>query len=417
MGSVHSLPEFIDFLKRYILLILAVTVIGTGASVYMAMQRTQTWETTAVLQVETPVVAGDRSAASSQTARLLQGIQQRLTTRDSLTKLSDRLGLFDGAEGLSADDRVRILRQSIDFQTVPGAAGQSFGAPSSVAAMLITVRFGTGEDAASIANDVANSILEMSNTSQTDRAKESVAFYQAEETRVAVQIAELEAEIAEYKNSNNVSIGTEMARERSALEAEMRALVSNQLALQTERTAVSGKERLRVTDLRQLDDIDSRLEVLASQRAALELQLAAVNARIAQTPELERSLSAFNRELRQLQSQLSVMTTRKSEAETDLRLEMEDRAERFTLLEEALPPQYSLASGRKKVALMGMVASLFGAFAVAFALDFLRPVLRNASQMERNLGITPVVVVPDLNLPGRISTPLLPHPDSIGPAE
>ena len=49
--------------------------------------------------------------------------------------------------------------------------------------------------------------------------------------------------------------------------------------------------------------------------------------------------------------------------------------------------------------MMGAVASVMAGFIVAFLLDLRHPVIRSASQMEREVGIPPVVSIPVLELP------------------
>ena len=90
-----------------------------------------------------------------------------------------------------------------------------------------------------------------------------------------------------------------------------------------------------------------------------------------------------------------------------MRLEQAQQAERFTLLERALVPQYALGSGGKKLALLGSVASLFGALLLAFGLDLLHPVVRSSAQMERQLGLRPVIAIPELPAQSRLSACIL----------
>ncbi len=90
----------------------------------LALSRPKTYEAGAVIQVETPVVS-DATGADGQTARLLQMIEQRLTTRDNLIAVIERHGLFADAPGLSTDKKVSLLRNSISFQSVAAASPQN----------------------------------------------------------------------------------------------------------------------------------------------------------------------------------------------------------------------------------------------------------------------------------------------------
>ena len=53
-----------------------------------------------------------------------------------------------------------------------------------------------------------------------------------------------------------------------------------------------------------------------------------------------------------------------------------------------------LDATRRKLALAGGMASVLAGFAVAFLLEMLNPAIRTAAQLERTLGISPVVSIP-----------------------
>jgi len=122
---------------------------------------------------------------------------------------------------------------------------------------------------------------------------------------------------------------------------------------------------------------------------------------LAQTPEVDRVLSGYDRRLQQLQDQYEVITRRMAEAATTQRLAERQQAERFTLLERAVTPQFATGSGGKKIAAVGAVASVIGAILVAFVLDLMNPVVRSADQMARQLDLRPVVSIPEVRAAAR----------------
>lgn len=397
MGPIQSFDEFLNLLFRRWPLIALVLAVGTLLSVLIALSKPQVYESVAVIQVETPVI-GATESATSEIARLLQTIEQRLTTRDALLAVMDRHGLFADAPGLSLEQKLFALRSAISFQSIASASAQTYGQPTSVSALLITARLGNAEQAARVANDFAQGVLDMSVAQQASRARDSLNFFSAEETRLAAQIAALEAEIAAYKNANVGALTLGTASDRAALETDLRRVSQQVLAVQAERAALQAKERLRETDRRRIEDLTVQEGVLAQQLQGLEAQRDALLAQEAQSPEVERQLGAYDRQLQQMQSQYEAATARKSEAEISLRLEEENHSEHFTLLERAIVPEYPAGGGRKKIAIAGVLASLFAALQIAFLLDVLHPVLRSAAQMQRELDIRPVISIPDLGL-------------------
>jgi uncharacterized membrane protein len=78
-------------------------------------------------------------------------------------------------------------------------------------------------------------------------------------------------------------------------------------------------------------------------------------------------------------------------------LEDRQQVDRFEELERAVVPEDPITRSRKKVAIMGGVVSVAFAIGVAFALDMLNPAIRTAAQMERALGLRPVVEIPTIH--------------------
>lgn len=80
-------------------------------------------------------------------------------------------------------------------------------------------------------------------------------------------------------------------------------------------------------------------------------------------------------------------------------LESRDQSVRFEVLEQAIPPEMPSGTSRDKLALAGFIVSLLGALGVAVGLEWISPYIRTSAQMERALGLRPVVVIPDLRVP------------------
>lgn len=402
MGQIQSLEELISFLSRRKFLILGCLLAGTIAAVLLALARPQTYEASAAIQVEMPTVTAgatenDRSAAAAQ---VLQSIEQRLTTRESLLAVIDRHGLFSDAPGLSADRKMAALRSSISFQGVDSAAGQVFGQARNLSAIIITARLSDAELAARVANDFAQGVLDLSAAGTRDRAEQNVAFFAEDEARLWDQLSALEREIADYKNQHSAALPTEataMRNELSSLDTDLRRATQDRVAATREADTIRAKGTLRETDRRQLEDLTQRIGVLDAQISTVGVRRTELAEALAATPEVERVLAAYDRQLAQMQSQYEVVTARLAEARTDLRLAERQQSERFILLDRALTPESPVGGGRKKIAIAGALASLLAGLGLAFVLELLNPVVRTAAQMERQLGLRPVVLIPDVS--------------------
>ena len=109
---------------------------------------------------------------------------------------------------------------------------------------------------------------------------------------------------------------------------------------------------------------------------------------------MERQLSQLEREMDRLKDQYSVITRGKAEAEMGQALQDRQAGGRYEVLETALVPENPMTSSRKKIAGIGAFASLLAGLMVALGLEVMNPAIRSQQQMERLLGIQPVVAIP-----------------------
>ncbi|MFN3723553.1 MAG: GumC family protein [Paracoccaceae bacterium] len=401
MGPIQNIEDVIGLVRRRIWVILLVTVIGTLFAVVYAKTRPDVFESAAVLQVELPMVTDGAQAPSMpvNTIQLLTRIEQRLTTRDNLITLIERHNLFADAPAMSVEDKVDAMRQSVRFQSVTGPSG-------ALSALIVSAQAGRAEDAARIANDLAQSVLDLGSEGKRATAEASFDFFKEQENRLWGQMTTLEAEIAAYRDTNRSALpGVREARqdEIAQLETSLRTLDQEITGLQSEESQIRALASLRATDRRRLEDIGQRLSVLAAQRAPLAARKGGLEATLGDTAEVERALSAYERQLRQMQDQYTIVSQRLAEAETAQSLASRQQTERFSMLERAITPDYPRGSGGKKIAIAGLVGSIGLGFILGFLLDLLNPVIRTAAQMERELNLRPIVSIPEVPRAGRKS--------------
>jgi uncharacterized protein involved in exopolysaccharide biosynthesis len=405
MGQIQSLQEFWSFLGRRFWIILLVAAAGIFAAIAYAKSTVNVYEAAAAIQIETPTVQPQADGATgSSAAQTLQSIEQRLTTRENLQAVIARHGLFKDAPGMTQDQQLAVLRDSITFQGIDSAASQNFGQGPGLSAILIMARMANAELAARVANDLAQSVLDMSASGARDRAEKNVSFFTEEEGRLWNLMSKLEDEITAYKNKNALSLPTEMQAMReqlSAIDADLRRMSDDLIAAQREAATIRGREIQRETDRRQLEEISAKIEVISAQIDTSNARRDELSRNLAATPEVERALSAYDRQLGQLQDQYKDTTRRLAESETELRLSERQQSERFTLLDRAITPEAPIGGGRKKLVIAGALVSLIVGIALAFVVDLMRPVVRTAAQMERQLGMRPVVMIPSVKAAGK----------------
>lgn len=145
----------------------------------------------------------------------------------------------------------------------------------------------------------------------------------------------------------------------------------------------------------------SRLEIVVAQMkrfAAEQAELAAREKELIgsqeKAPKVEVELNRLTRRLTEKQEMHAVITRKRAEAETGEKLEVNRQAERFEVIENAIVPRKPIAPDRRKIVIMGSGLMVVLAFGFAFAIDQMRPRLRSAEQLERQLGLRPVVTLP-----------------------
>lgn len=399
MGQIQTFGEFLGLLIRRRWLIVAVWLAGAVLATLYAASRPHVFEATAVIQVELPTVTDPTAApAASASAQRLQAIEQRLTTREAMLAVIDRHGLYAGLP-LSNDEKVHRLRLSLRFQPVAAAGQPLYGAPSQVSALLISAQAGTAEQAARVANDFAQGMVDAGASVQLTRLREAVAFHRSEEARLAAAIAEIDDRLTAFNRENADALpeARGLARDEiGAIDTDLREVEARVLALTAERDRLAALGSLRETDRRRADEVAADLAIAEQRAEVLSARRSALIATLARAPQVDQALGALERERAQRQSELDTTTRARIEAETAQKLEDSRQTERFTLLERAVSPDYPITGGRKRLAILGAFASLVAAVGAAFLLDLMHPVVRTRTQMERQLDLRPVVTIPDL---------------------
>lgn len=390
MSAIQSLPDLLRLLHRKLWLIALITVIGAIVSVIVALNQPRVFQATAVIQIESPQVGSDLTGQTIATDanHRLQLIEQRLMARDNLVKMIERHGLFADIPDMRQAEKVHQLR--ISARIVPITVGiPGMGPATAPSGLSVTVNLGDPVKAAEVANDFVETVIAENRERRMGLVRETLDFFSAEEARVSARIAEVDRTIAEFKRANAASLPTSITPVRE----EVRTLNETLLSLDQQIIALETEAS------RQRQEVFARqIGQLTDQRALVEARIAENVAALSAAPRVERELGALNRDLSQLQDQLSTIITSRVEAEMASVLESRQQQERFEILETAIPPEFPVSASRKKLAIAGALASLVGGIALAFVLEILNPAIRSAAQLEQELDITPVVTIPVVRL-------------------
>lgn len=386
MDRIPPISEMVQAVLRHTILLVSIVTVGLVLAVNYALQQPQIFRTAAVVQIGQDAIADPDASAGTNGPALqrLQIIEQRLMARENLSTLIEVFRLYNDPD-MSMSDRVAALRNDISLSQItnPDYRWRPDVAPT---ALLIEVTSGNPDQAAQVANALVENLVAQSRNLRTERIDVTLSFYRSEEARIGGDIAALDSEIAVFKAENAGSLPEALSSQRDKLVT----LEEQELALEQEIIEANSSVR---PDRGSIDRLLEQLRLLRERKEAVE-------ADIARTPNVERDLNALTRRLQQLNDEYDEVVAIRQEAERGQMLEESQNAESFVVLEPAEVPEHPIAPNRKKIVAMGGAGAFALALALIVILELRNPVLRTSGQMQRQLGILPVVAIPNIELPG-----------------
>ncbi|MBR3371675.1 MAG: hypothetical protein IKG52_13695 [Rhodobacteraceae bacterium] len=397
MGPIQSLSELFAFLRRRVDMLFVAVGLGTIVAAFVALQTAQVYQSHTVLSARLNTVSGEfasMTGVQNAPARLLQLVEQRLTTRENMLALAEKYDLFPG---LPTQDRVDATRQSVTFLSREAVA-IGFSRDGMLSSVIVQARADDGQKAADIANELATMIIAETGAGREARARETLSFLREQLAQTEADLRDVATEQRAFAalNPDAMPFNVELRRsELLQLTTAIQSTESEIVALESELAAQNrqGSTQRRLAQLRdQLTTRQAELGSLQSRRDELEPFFT----RVAQ---IERDMAAIAQREERLQDSLRDISDQIASAETNLRLETGQQIAAFEVLEPATPADYPISRSRKATLLMGVIGSAVLAVVAAFAYEVLRPALRSAGQVERETGMRPVLVLPELVLP------------------
>ncbi len=398
MGPIYSFLDLLDMLRRRALLILVVTCLGSLIGLAFAAQQAHEYESSVVIQVTQPQIADDlaKSTVDGSSARRIQLIEQRLMARGTLLEIVEQFGIYSGL-ALRPSETVDLMRQSIAITGV-AAAREGFADDGTISVLTITARMSTPELAQQVANEFAKRTIDLSTQSRIEQARETLQFFAEKERALAEALSRMEEQIAAYRDANDLTLpgGVELRRNEVAqINETLLVLARDQIALRRAADQAAANDR-PATARRKIAEFNDQMASLDEQMALLATRKDELENSLQTSPQVERQLGAFARQMEQLQGEHNQIIQRRNEAEVGFRLENSSQSERLTIIETAPVPDYPVTGGRKRLVLMGVMGSFVVSIAIAFVMELMQPVLRTAEQIERETGLVPVAVIPEL---------------------
>jgi len=189
-----------------------------------------------------------------------------------------------------------------------------------------------------------------------------------------------------------------------ALRARIDALRATLPSVAPGLPAADPDENPVVTQVRlQIDQAEGRLLSIEQQVAALEDEAANLTETIQATPANEMQLNVLDRNYSNLTQQYALARRKLSEANQGEQLELRGRGERFSIIEQASPPESPESPNRPIIAAGAVGAGMFAGLALVVLLELLNRSIRRPVDLVRGLGITPLATLPMIRTPGEIA--------------
>ncbi|RDJ06892.1 lipopolysaccharide biosynthesis protein [Rhizobium grahamii] len=235
MGDI-DVGFYLSILRRRLPYIVACVIATTLIALAIAGNMPRTYMSAAKILVEAPQIPAAlvQSTVPTSSVGQLQIIQQQLTTRDNLVKLAAKLKIFAGEkEQPPVDYLVKNLRSRITFEQTEVSSADG--------ASVFTVGFVAGSPAlaASVANELATSILTSNQKRRNDSAGNTLQFFDDEVKRLDGELNHIEADVLQFKNNNRDTLPESLTfrrTEQSGLQERLISLDREQSDLRTRRS-------------------------------------------------------------------------------------------------------------------------------------------------------------------------------------
>lgn len=143
-----------------------------------------------------------------------------------------------------------------------------------------------------------------------------------------------------------------------------------------------------------LAQIDARVSALDDQRAQTQEELAKVNGAIARNAANGAELSGLERDYSNVQNQYNAAVTNLAKASTGERIEILQRGQRMTILDQPTVPSQPAKPNRVLIAGGGTLAGIAAGLALIALIEKLNSAPRRPEGIVRKLGITPLATLP-----------------------
>lgn len=144
----------------------------------------------------------------------------------------------------------------------------------------------------------------------------------------------------------------------------------------------------------QLESANSTIKTLNAKRNELKAKISSYEARLEQTPQVEREYLDLNRDHQNAVLRYQEIKAKQMQAEVAQQLEKDSKGERFSLIDPPQLPEKPASPNRPAIFLLGLVLSLGGGVAYAGVMESIDTSVRSSRKLSAMTAAPLLAVIP-----------------------
>jgi polysaccharide biosynthesis transport protein len=164
----------------------------------------------------------------------------------------------------------------------------------------------------------------------------------------------------------------------------------------TDPNATTGESAVVVQLKTQLHAIDTQLDSLQRRRQELRAKYSDLESRLSSTPRVEKDYEALNRDLGTAKTQYDQLLSQRAAGELQKAAIQAGTADKFELLAAPTLPAGPSKPKRSSIALLGFIGAIVLAVAAAMAAEATDGLVRGSRDILATLSVSPLASIPEI---------------------
>ncbi len=263
--------------RKLAFLLTFLLVLGIGAAVAFLLPPTYRSEARFIIERQGIPAELVESTVSTYVQEQIEQIRERILTYDNVLEIAGKHDLYREQRKADPSGVVRNIRQNVEVEMVDVQASDPDKSGQRVATIAFTVAYNasTPQAAKTVTNEIAQRYLEVHKIAREEQAAEVTEFIDIEADRLAQEVAELEEQLAGFKQQElrqlpemmnlNLKLYEDTQADIEAAEARIRALQDAIQTAEAELSLTPPYKEVQGDDGTRLLSASDRLSMLTAQ--------------------------------------------------------------------------------------------------------------------------------------------------------